>query len=429
MPNIIKSLHKIFICIILFLLGAKLLDPEDQMLSIGKRISYGEILFILYLFGVLIKIINKKSVSWLFISHHQKKFTYLLACFGIWMGLSWSVNTIFRDGDIMDFFGIPVRVLFYCLMSVFVARWVKIYGPSPIVLSYCSGILMMFSYNFTTMFTDIGGIPAGITNNTFSAVLLPASAMFFALTAMINPGILCLLLMCISFASTVLIYSLSGLFYMFIGLPTVLIAMYCFFINKRVKRGKQFFIVLLLSLLVFHVADKFGFAFEMISSHIENKINNIPFVEAAQGEVQSGDQRLSVALSSIIIAMKNPLFGVGEYNFREENKKNQEWLGAKFFDHKNPHNAIAQILSMFGIPAFLLFSTCFYITFKQLYSLNITSGVKWKIFVSSSLFVFFATANVMDAIFTTTYYYFYAALVFGIEGWRKNIYLEKSLSY
>lgn len=420
MPKLFEPVHKIFICVVLFLLGAKLLDKDQQMLSVVRKISYGEIFFILYLFGVLLKIIMKNSISWLFLSNYQKKFTFYLACFAVWMGLSWSINTIFRDGDIMDFFGIPVRVLFYCFMTVFVARWIKKYGPNIVVIPYCSGILMMFYYNFSTLFMDIGGVPSGVTENTFSAVLLPASAMFLALTGMARPGVLSLFLMCISLVSTFLVYSLSGLVYMLVGVPAVLLSMQSFFINTRVGIVKRLFALVFLSLIVIAIINNFGFAFEGISLNIERKINNIPFVEAAQGDSQSGKQRWGVFLSSLVITMNNPMFGVGEYNFKSENMKNKEWLGDKFFDHKNPHNALAQILSMFGIPAFFLFAMCFYITFKQLYGLRIKSGLMWKTFVLSSLFVFFATANIMDAIFTTTYFYFYAALIFGIKEWRKN---------
>lgn len=417
MNKIFELTHKVFICTILFLLGAKLLDKWGIVSFLENRMSYGEILFILYMFGALLKIISSSSISWLFISYRQKKFTYYLACFALWTGLAWSINTIFRDGDIMDFFGIPVRVLFYCLMSVFVARWVKEYGPNLIVLSFCSGILAIFYYNFTILVTDIGRVPVGgVSENTFSAVLLPVSAMFLALTGMTNPGVLSLLLMCISFLSTFLVYSLGGLLYMLVGLPAMLLSMQNFFINSRVGIVKRIFALVFLFLIVIYIINNFGFAFEAISINVKNKINNIPFVEAAQGGGQSADYRWGVFLSSLVITVNNPLFGVGEYNFRAENMKNMEWLGDKFFDHKNPHNAAAQMLSMFGIPAFFLFSICFYIAFKQLYRLRIKSGLKWKIFVFSSLFVFLATANLMDAIFTSTYFYFYAALIFGIEG-------------
>jgi hypothetical protein len=411
----IKSKYEILICVLLFLLGAKLLDPDDELLSIGKRISYGEILFCIYMFIMVLKALHRNSISWLFLSGTQKIFIYVLMCFTVWTALSWCINTVLHDGEIMDFFGIPVRVLFYCAMSVFVARWVYRYGPATIVLSYCSGIFAMFCYNFISLFIKTGSVPAGITNNTFSAVLLPSSAVYLALAGMISPGILSLLLMCAVFASTLLVYSLSGLLYLFLGLPAILISIHDFFIRKEVGKSKRIIAVLILSLAVLTVVSRFGFAFEGLIQNIHNKINNIPFSETAKYDVQSGDERWGLALSAFMISLKNPFFGVGEYNFRAENYKNKDWIGEKFLDHKNPHNALAQIPSMFGIPAFLLFMASFYIAFKQLYYLRILKGSRWGIFVLSSLFVFFATANVMDAIFTTTYFYFYAAVIFGIH--------------
>lgn len=423
-----KLAHKIFIFIIIFLLGAKLLDPDDQLLSIGKKISYGEILFLLYLFAVILKMLCNKSISFLFLSPQQKRFTCFLGFFAAWTAVSWCINTIFLDGDIMDFFGIPVRVLLYCIMSVFFARWVRQYGPNFCAMSYCSGIILMFYYNFTSLFMALGGVPAGVPNNTFSAVLLPASAMFLALAGLASPAGFSLFLMCISFASTVLVYSLSGMLYMFFGLPAVLISMHNFFLNKGIGILKRISMLFFLFLLAITIGYNFNFAFEGISRNIENKINNIPFTEEASGDVQSGEHRFGLIISSLVIAAKNPLVGVGEYNFRAKNMQNKDLIGRIFHDHKNPHNAFAQIISMFGIPAFFLFCMCFYIAFKKLYHLRIKSGPTWKVYVLSSLVVFFATANVMDAIFTTTYFYFYAALIFGIEEWNNHPRMRRYLT-
>lgn len=417
MIKISELARKNFICVILFLLGAKLLD-RDHLLSVGRRISYGEMLFILYFFGVLLKVISKNSISWLFFSSQQKKFTYLLTCFAIWTGLSWGINTIFRNGDIMDFFGIPVRVLFYCFMSVFVARWVKRYGPNIVVIPFCIGILAMFYFNFAAgvvTLTD-NEIPNVIAERNFSGVLLPVGAIFLALLVMINPTPLAFILMCFSFASTLLIYSLGGYLFVLMGFPAVLVSIYHFFINREIRMNKRFFTLAILFFLGIIIFTKFGFVFGTIFDNIEKKYNNIPFVEAARGDVQSGDYRWGFLLSSLEITMNNPMFGVGEYNWKAENLKNKEWLGKIFYDHKNPHNGLAQILSMFGIPAFLLFMSCFFITFKGLYALHAENGLKWKIFVLSSFLVFFGSANVMSTIFTTYYFYFYAAFIFGIEG-------------
>src|SRR5574341_85455 len=422
MNNMFDQFHKIFVCTILFLLGARLLDNRN-LFYLSDRFAYGELLFALYFFGVILKSIHTKSVSWIFISKTQKQFTYYLIGFAIWCGLSWSINTIWRYGDIMDFFGIPVRVMFYAIMSIFVARWVKKYGPSLVVISFCCGILAIFYLNFDAMVAamNIVGVPDRLPENNFSGVMLPVSAIFLAIAGMVNPGILTLLLMCLSFGLTSLVYSLGGFLFMIMGLPAVLLSVHNYFTSRNVGMGKRFAASAVFIVIGIFIIVNFSFAFEAIEGHIQNKINNIPFFETGQDHVQSGDIRWGFFLSSLAITANNPIFGVGEYNFQAEHWKNRGWLGDKYFDHKNPHNGLAQILSTAGIPAFYLFGVCSFITFKKLFTFRNMGGVKWKVFALSTFCVFLGTANVMATIYTTYYFYFFAGLVFGIVEWAPKM--------
>lgn len=421
MDRILAFADRSFLCLILFLLGAKTLD-KNHMLSVGQMISYGEILFLLYFFIAILKMLRSDSASWLFVSQHHKRFTLYLTMFALWTGLSWSVNTVTMGGDLNDLFGMTARILFYGFMSVFVAIWVEKYGPALVAVPFCLGVLAIFFYNFSTaaLAMSIIGVPQALPENNFSGVMLPISALYLALVGMASPGIIPLLLMCVCYASTVLVYSLGAYLFLILGFPAVALSIHAFFVEKKVAKVKRALAFAVLFFAVAAAAVKLGSAYETVRVRIGNKFANIPLTEKAKGRVQSGDIRRGFFLSSLVITRNNPLFGVGEYNWREANLKNKDWLGEVFYEHKNPHNAFAQILSMFGIPAFVLFVLCLYAAFRRLYAERLRGGAAWGIFVLSSSLVFLATGNVMDSIFTTTYFYFYAALIFGIGRWRRR---------
>lgn len=202
--------HKWYIMFMVFLFGARLLDKGGTILSpIAHRISYADIMFGTYLIASFIK--NSKHLSrWLVAySKNQISFILFLFAFSLWTGLSWALNTITIGGDILDFFGIPVRVGYYAILSIFVAKWVKKYEMNIIIVPFCVGILVMFYINFITQIVSTHNIPTEINEKNFSGLLLPIISIYLAFSILYKPNYLSFLLCFFSYISTLLVYSLE----------------------------------------------------------------------------------------------------------------------------------------------------------------------------------------------------------------------------
>lgn len=410
---ILKMLHKVIIIGMLFLLGAALLD-RDKLLYAGERLRYGEILFGIYM---LISVVSKKAFARrleLITSFLQKKYSYYFIAFIIWTGLSWAVNTVFIDGDIYDLFGVTIRLLFYFLMTLYIAGWVKSYGVNIVVYPFCIGVLSMFCINYSVTVLEILTVPAEIPVTNFSAVMLPVCALYFVLSYFYKPCAITWILIIISYFATALVYSLGGYVFMAFGLPLIILAIKHFYSTKQIGRYKKTIASLFLLVIIVFVVNKFAPAFEVIYGNIEKKISNVLVFDDPSGNYRSFDYRWGHFISSMSMTIHNPMFGVGKHNWELENEKNKDWIKAHH-TNDNPHNAIAQILSMYGVPAFIFFAITIYLVFRQLYYLKLSNKISWIFIVLSSLFVFIGTANVMDSFFNTYYFYFYAGIVFGIK--------------
>lgn len=411
----------------MFIFGASLLDKKGTIFSpIARRISYADILFLFYFFASFIVYLEKSS-KWLIVySKSQRYFLLMLFAFSLWTGLSWLITTATLEGQLRDFFGIPVRLAYYGIISIFVTKWAKKYGINVIVFPFCIGILGMFYFNFFSKAIMISDFPIAIQNNDFSGLLLPVVSLYFSLSILSKPGYVSLALCFVSYCSTVLVYSLGGYILMIMALPAVLISFwYCYSIKGRMLKGKFIFIVVTIGIglsVVFGLKPNQ----ETITNRIKAKIANLPF---SSNHIHSGDVRWGHFLSSLEITSRNPLFGVGEYNWENENAKNKSLVGDAYRLNENPHNAIAQIFSMFGIPAGVLFGLCLCLWFIALYRIKLLKGIKWIIWVGAVVCVFFASANLMDAIFTTYYFYFFAALIFSIEMDRGQKNFRKVIFY
>ncbi len=409
-PN--DSFVKLYIGLMFFLLGAHLLDKGGRILSpIANRFSYGDILFVLYLIGSYILNLNRTS-KWLVVySKRQEMFYIFLFAFSLCTGISWCVTSLLQKGYILDFFGISTRIAYYGLMSLFATKWIKKYGLNILILPFCLGIVSMFYFNFLRSALPIFTIPTEIAEKNFSGVLLPVCAIYLAISILDMPRLSNLLLFCFTFLSTLLVYSLGGIVLLILSLPAVWIMLRYYFAKPIIKYDKKVFSLFILLLIV--IGLFLSPMSDTVTHRIVAKFHNIPGI--SKEETESAHLRWGHFISSIYITLKNPLFGVGEANWQEENDKNIDLVGKWYIQNENPHNAIAQIPSMFGIPAFIFFAICFYLVFKALYELKLLKGLKWKIFVFSVFMVFFGSANLMDSIFTTFYFYFFASIVFGIK--------------
>jgi len=418
-----RKLRKYYIILLLFLMGARLLDKEAILSPIAERVSYSDILFLIYLICWSIYNLKQPSRPSLIYSRQQKNFFIYLFSFSFWTGMSWCVTTIFRKGYIPDFFGIPVRIAIYGIMALFVAKWVKEYGPNIFVAPFCIGILTMFYFNFFSSAMTVLRVPESIAEKNFSGVLLPTCAIYLSLSFLCRPSFWALFLLLLAVISTTLVYSLGGVVLAVLFLPVAWIIVKQYFLGSGVRFFRK--LVALLLIISVPLILKANSAIQphlgTVTTNVEQKIENAPGI--SKSHTESGDERFGFFLSSIVIAYRNPIFGVGEADWQEENDKNQDWLGVLYLESDNPHNAIAEMISMFGIPSLFLFAAAFYFVFKELYLLHMLKGVKWKVFVISIFLIFGGIANLMDAIFTSYFFYFFASLVFGIRARQQAIVL------
>lgn len=414
-----NKLRKYYIMLIFLLLGAKLLDKQGILSPLANRLSYGDFFFFVYLIAFTVHYLKQPSRLNGVYSRNQKYFFIYLFSFSLWTGISWCVNSILREGNASDFFGIPVRVAYYAFMALFVVQWVKEYGPNVLVIPFCVATIAMFYFNFTYFALEAATIPVQIGVKNFAGVLMPTCAIYFALSFLYRPGFLLFLFFLLSLVSTMLIYSLGGIVLVVLFLPASLILAKHYFVASNIKLIKKNVLLILLIFVSIIALTKVRSFSNTAILHIKHKISNIPGI--SQSETESGYIRIGHFLSSVAITLQNPLFGVGEANWQDENNKNKDWLGVSFLENENPHNGVAQMLSMFGIPAFILFAASFYYTFKELYLLHLLKGMEWKVFVISVCSVFVGIANLMSAIFTSYFFYFFAALVFGIKARRQFI--------
>lgn len=394
----------------MFLFGCALLDPEKKFLGLfGGIISIAD-LSIIPVF-ILTMLFIQNTLAKLATVDDQFYFIFMLVIMSFWIGLSWFVNTISYDGQLVDLFGVSARILFYLFVTRILYLWLVEYGSLCTMIPYCTGILLMGCYNyFSTSFETNQLIPAGITNNTFTSILFPYISFIFAVTAIeYNSRFSALLSIC-SFLFSFLLYSLSAMIYLALLAPLI-IMMACNFIRDN---NITFISILCLLGIVIFIAfneNAMFFFFENLSNNIYNKIANIPQLD--ENNLQSGDQRLALLLSSIIISLDHPIFGVGEYNFREFNLNNYKILGGFFFDHKNPHNSFAELLAWFGWPAFFIFISQMRYFFKKT-ELLIRCFELPKYFSYLILLFFVSTGLVMDGLYKTTYFYFASAYIFFI---------------
>ena len=150
-----------------------------------------------------------------------------------------------------------------------------------------------------------------------------------------------------------------------------------------------------------------------VMMRIHNKINNVSQMSSFEN---SGIlKRYGHILSSLKIGIQNPVFGVGEVRWQQENAKNEIWLGSDYLENDNPHNAFLQLFSMFGLPALIIFVLIFITVAKEIYSLNLLQRNQWTILSISIIVMFFLSGNLMGDMFLTTYFYLYGGLVIGTK--------------
>ena len=413
-PLLRQACHGALVGAILLLLGAQLLD-RDRALFIGEHISFGEIGFAGYLvFFVGVQSAFSTGGRFGRFPVPYRRFSLYFGGFVFCTGLSWLVTTLFIDGELADLFAVPVRLAYYFTMALFVARWVRRFGPLLVVYSFCGGIFVMFVRNYyVTMLEMLTTVPDAIPVTNFSGVLLPVSALFFALLCAYRPSLVSMVLMLVLYFSTALIYSLAAYIFMVTALPAVLIIVKNYYYSGKINGiSKVLFIVIAVSAGCYVVQDRIT-EIDLLTENVMHKLDNVSFTDKGAAHDQSMDYRYGQFQSSLMMTYQHPLFGVGKFNWENENEKNKNWVRAHH-RNDNPHNALVQVLSMYGIPACVLFVAAILHVFRRLLAIRLMGGWTWVVFVLSTAATFIGSACVMDSFLVTYYFYFYAGVVLGI---------------
>jgi len=399
---------KVYIWLILLIEGAALLDKNRYLYVFYNRVNYGDILYAVYA-GIQLAFLKQKNSKP--IKLHS--FFFLIYSLAFWTAASWGIHFILGNEAIENLLGVPLRLIFYATFAFSASQWVRKYGSEVIGIPYCIGIISMLLYNLISSGLTINYVPAEIPENNFSGLLMPVCCAYIGMVFLTKPGLILYALILISYLLTFFVYSLGGYLMALVLLPALWI------VSKQVyfKYISKFLILKIALLLLAIVLLKTSFAPNNIlldnKMRIGNKINNLtpmPYDE------NSGTlKRYGHICSSLIIGIQNPVFGVGELRWEEENAKNETWLGWNYLENDNPHNAFLQLFSMFGLPALILFVLIFITAAKEIYSLNLLQRNQWTILSISIIVMFFLSGNLMGDMFLTHYFYLYGALVIGTK--------------
>jgi O-antigen ligase len=407
-----RMAHKFIISATMVLLGAALLD-KDRVYFVYNVLSYGEVMLVLYILVYCFVMYYRGENLNMVITLPLKYYSFCFLFFVGWTGISWAINTVFIDGEIHDFFGITVRLAFYYAMTLFVAMWVRRYGPSLIVYPFCGGVFLMFVNNYVNAAMVVGTLPLVIPLTNFSGVLLPVLAMYFALSHLHKPDMVSFLSMLLTYASTILIYSLGAYGFMLTGFPVIWFVWRNYLSSLKTSFVYKMIIYGLMLYCGMYVSVNYNDESVMIIENVSRKYENISFTDTGAQEDQSMDYRIGQLQSSMRMAIENPLFGVGEYNWESENEKNKDWVKAHH-TNDNPHNSFAQVVSMYGVPALVFYLFSIYFVFREFYMIHLSTRKMRLLLTVSMVATFLGTAVVMDSFFVTYYFYVFAGIIYGI---------------
>jgi O-antigen ligase len=130
--------------------------------------------------------------------------------------------------------------------------------------------------------------------------------------------------------------------------------------------------------------------------------------------------RVGHMYSSLEIASRNPLLGVGVTNFEAENNKNEYWLNDVFLVNDNPHNGFFYVLSCMGIPALLVFLALVMFPVALLpRALGLTGALR-QLFAASLLLILLVSGNFMLHLLSHYFLWLLSGLAIGLTWHQKE---------
>jgi O-antigen ligase len=160
-----------------------------------------------------------------------------------------------------------------------------------------------------------------------------------------------------------------------------------------------------------------AFNVDLITKTIQFKIDQSFSENQSQSTVAL---RVGHMYSSLEIASRNPLLGVGVTNFEAENNKNEYWLNDVFLVNDNPHNGFFYVLSCMGIPALLVFLALVMFPVALLpRALGLTGALR-QLFAASLLLILLVSGNFMLHLLSHYFLWLLSGLAIGLTWHQKE---------
>jgi hypothetical protein len=328
--------------------------------------------------------------------------------------ISLAFNTFTYGVDIKDFFEI-FRILYNVVVMVMTGFYIKRLGVMP-AFGFVIGVILsgIVAY-MNPMNPDVLGTPQIFNPNVIGNVL--AVAVVFCSFGIINGypivgGALALVAAMISFftfSKGTWLMSIFGLLACYLAMTSL--GGGAVKTAHRIRKYTGYLLFVGLAITVYRFWD-------MISLILEAKFMATDFAATA-AEGGSASARAGLILSSVYMAMMNPLLGVGISNYEHVNHLLKDRLGNNYYDDDNPNSAWFYVLGCIGLPAFFLWSFAFYWFLSRVYQIPLGKPVKRMLYTACVGLVFFIGGNVQVEMLKA-YYYWVALGVFATNNLSLN---------
>lgn len=406
----IEGVGEWLVALISFFWGVGLNFPYEWW-YISYGLHLGDFLFIIY---ILFLLLSKQAGHIHSSLYRIRKYALITWVFATILLLSTLVNT-YRyasvGGGLNDVF-ITLRSIYYIVMVVFVAAFVKKNGFKQILTAYLLGITIAgitTSYYSISVGSFVWGLPLfakfpNVLGNMFGVGALLCSLLFLE-GSFFLPIFLVFLFVVMS------AFTFSKGAWLMVFLAVIACVIILFTIYYKVDHYKRFRLVfgLVLGLLILgylgaKYEDDLWFLFNL-------KIG---------GGAESIEARYHLLSAGFEIMLQHPFIGVGYRNYGYA--YNNIILSAQRYSTSeisgsNAHNIWTQVGAIGGIPAFLNYIILFLYPYPFLYK-TLPFGLKTKrVYVAIVFLVFVLSGSVQLQIMTQPFYWFFTALVIGWS-WR-----------
>lgn len=408
--NIIDILG--FICLIFWGVGTQLEESGlETYWYIAKGIGWGEILFPIILFLVLID--NVWLARFESALSNMTRFVQALVLLALILTLSVAFNTPIYGGDFLDMLAC-MRIIYFSLIAVFVNAYVQRNGVLLAIFPFVIGLLLVgidqliYAHTSTEAVLLLGGLPMAKDPNVIGAIF-GYGVLFCSLAILQGGGFI--------YGALAVFFAFGSLFTFSKGawLMVALSGIACFLALKSGKDAvninrhrvlKRYFIVGMLTLTIGYFAYN---NYETLESVFQHKLETT-------ADNESVNDRFNLALVGLYAMVQNPILGVGYRNYDAIGNQYPELIVP---DSGNANNAIIQIGAIGGVPSFILMLWIFWYPLSILFRLAALERITWlhALLVSTVMFIF---AVIQTQLIAQPVYWVFSGI---ISGWCSTVFI------